>query len=174
MMGFLHSRCLLCGQPLRYSTQPHDCDPRQGHKNDSRSTDQCPVDGICDGEGDSPCYVHGERPMNETTTPLRDTAVYAAVLEEMRSWDGHLELRGDSGPDRWGRPRRYSMSAYEYLAERIAARIIEASGDVPHGLDLVKAMPHDWTDEQRLAAMVEHYDRLRYVLVEGGSSGESS
>lgn len=31
----------------------------------------------------------------------------------------------------------------------------------PHGLDLVKAMPDEWSDEQRLAAMVRAYDDLR-------------
>lgn len=36
------------------------------------------------------------------------------------------------------------------------------SDDIPikWGLDHVKAMPDDWTDEQRLAAMVSLYDDL--------------
>lgn len=52
-------------------------------------------------------------------------------------------------------------------------RTMEGMTDVPHGLDLVKAMPADWTDEQRLAAMVEHYDRLRYQVHEAPDSGRS-
>lgn len=57
----------------------------------------------------------------------RKTNVYKIVLEEMRSWEGTLELHGTSGTDMFGRERRWSMCAYEHWAERIAAKIIEAN-----------------------------------------------
>lgn len=68
-----------------------------------------------------------------------------------------------------GRPPREPWDGDEAQAE--GERNHE---DMPHGLDLVKRMPRGWTDEQRLAAMVEHYVRLRYAYVEAEGSGTPS
>jgi hypothetical protein len=49
-------------------------------------------------------------------------------------------------------------SKHEGFAEQYG---LQGNGRLEHGLDFIKAMPKEWTDEQRWAMMVELYDDLR-------------
>lgn len=44
--------------------------------------------------------------------------------------------------------------------ETFALQHKHRTGRLKYGLDYVKAMPPEWTEEQRLATMVELYDEL--------------
>lgn len=67
---------------------------------------------------------YGTPPDFPTKLPDREELV-SAVLEEMRSWDGQLELRGEEAHSFLPRrKRRFSISAYEMWAEDIADAIL--------------------------------------------------
>lgn len=56
---------------------------------------------------------------------IRETPEYAAILAEMRSWDGRLEQHGTAGLDMFGRERHWIMCAYELWAEKMARAVLD-------------------------------------------------